>query len=82
MTDHKRRLSAIEDKAGGAELPYLPLKQSLDDPLIYQDAAGNTYHESDFEALGQRYNLIIIEYTHEWRSDGSEPIRLRWPDDD
>ena len=83
MSDHKRRLSAIEDKAGaGDPLPLKAITQDFGDPTLYRDDAGIEYREGDFEALGQHYSLTIIEYTHDWRGDGSEPIRLKWPDDD
>ena len=83
MSNHNQRLNKLEDKAGGGDdLPYLPLKQDLDDPTLYHDNDGNAYHEADFEALGERFNLVIIEYTHDWRGDGSDGIQLRWPEDD
>ena len=83
MTDHKRRVNQLENKAGaGDALPFKAITQDIDDPTLYHDDDGNTYHEADFEALGQRYSLTIIEYTHDWRGDGSKPIQLKWPDDD
>jgi len=82
MTDHKRRVNRLEDKAGGGdELPWLALKQDLDDLELYR-APDGTEHRRPFTAFEGKYNIIVVEYEKNWRGDGGKRVELRWPDDD
>jgi len=85
MTDHKRRVHQLENKAGGGdELPFKAITQDFYDKNIFRDDAGNIYHESDIADLGQRYSLTVIAWAdgNEWRGldGGSKKIQLSWGD--
>jgi hypothetical protein len=71
----KGRINRLEkDAGGGDELPYLPLKQDLDDPDIFRnDSKGITVRRGSDEwaNLGATHEVILIEYAETW-PPGSE----------
>jgi len=76
-----RRLDRLEDASGGGdELPMMIVSQSLDDDDRYSDKSGNIYHVDDLDELRGQYQLIVIEYTKNWRGADQE-IDLAWGDD-
>jgi hypothetical protein len=81
MGDHKRRLNKLEQEAqAGDELPWLTLKQDLDDQELYR-APDGTEHRRPFTAFEGLYNIIVIEYERNWRGD-DDGIQLKWPEDE
>ena len=79
MGDHKRRISKLEEQAGvGDKLPFLVLKQDFNDRDLYHSPDGAEYRRP-FDSFEGKYNLIVVEYEHNWRGDG---IKLKWPEDD
>jgi hypothetical protein len=67
----KGRLTRLEkDAGGGDERPYLPLKQSLDDPDLFgNDSKGVTVRRGsdEFAELHATHEVILIEYIKDWR---------------
>jgi hypothetical protein len=72
----KGRIDRLEkDHGGGDELPYLPLKQDLDDPDIFRnDSKGITVRRDSDEwvELGATHEIVLIEYVADWRGDDLE----------
>jgi hypothetical protein len=64
------RINRLEkDAGGGDELPYLPLKQDLDDPDIFRnDDKGITVRRGsdEFAELHATHDVILIEYVRDW----------------
>ena len=71
----RSRLEKAEQRAGGSELPFLPLWQSLEDESLFHTTSrfgpekdkGEVYTQEQIDELAETHMIFKICYDKNWR---------------